>query len=83
MRTRAFVSLVGVGALGQVFSAQSHLANNDVGVGNVFLFWGLYRPVVRKGRGPSLVMRGTGCLAGYRSMRETRTLRSMRRGLET
>jgi hypothetical protein len=31
------------GALGQVSAAQSHLSNNDVGAGDVFLFWGLFR----------------------------------------
>lgn len=35
------------GALGQVSAAQSHLSNNDVGRGDVFLFWGLYQPAVR------------------------------------
>ena len=33
------------GSLGQVSRAQSHLANHDVGVGDLFLFWGLFRPV--------------------------------------
>jgi len=40
------------GALGQVSAAQSHLSNNDVGSGDVFLFWGLYRPAVRSQKGP-------------------------------
>lgn len=35
------------GALGQVSAAQSHLLNSGVGQGDVFLFWGLYRPAVR------------------------------------
>lgn len=35
------------GALGQVGAAQSHLANHDVGPGDVFLFWGLFRPLTR------------------------------------
>ncbi len=39
------------GALGQVSAAQSHLSNNGVGRGDVFLFWGLYRPVVRSRAG--------------------------------
>jgi Nucleotide modification associated domain 3 len=39
------------GALGQVFAAQSHLSNNDVGIGDVFLFWGLYQPAVRSQTG--------------------------------
>lgn len=39
------------GALGQVSTAQSHLLNNDVGQGDLFLFWGLYRPVVRSQTG--------------------------------
>jgi hypothetical protein len=30
------------GALGQIGSAQSHLANNGVGPGDIFLFWGLF-----------------------------------------
>ncbi len=33
------------GSLGQVSAAQSHLGNQDVGPGDIFLFWGLYRPV--------------------------------------
>ena len=33
------------GALGQVGAAQSHLAGQDVGEGDLFLFWGLFRPV--------------------------------------
>lgn len=33
------------GALGQVSTAQAHLANNEVGPGDLFLFWGLFRPV--------------------------------------
>lgn len=40
------------GALGQVSAAQSHLSNNRVGVGDVFLFWGLYRPAGRSQNGP-------------------------------
>lgn len=39
------------GALGQVSAAQSHLSNNGVGGGDVFLFWGLYRPAVRRQAG--------------------------------
>jgi len=35
------------GALGQVSAAQSHLSNNGVGVGDVFLFWGLFRSAAR------------------------------------
>jgi hypothetical protein len=35
------------GALGQVSAAQSHLSNNGVGVGDLFLFWGLFRPAAR------------------------------------
>jgi hypothetical protein len=31
------------GALGQVSSALSHLRNHNVGAGDLFLFWGLYR----------------------------------------
>jgi hypothetical protein len=38
-------------ALGQVSAAQSHLSNNDVGQGDVFLFWGLYRCAVRSPTG--------------------------------
>ena len=37
------------GALGQVGAAQSHLANQGVGTGDVFLFWGLFRAVRRSG----------------------------------
>jgi hypothetical protein len=36
------------GALGQVAAAQAHLANQRVGAGDVFLFWGLFRPVERR-----------------------------------
>jgi len=39
------------GALGQVSAAQSHLSNNSVGRGDVFLFWGLYRPASRSQSG--------------------------------
>lgn len=35
------------GALGQVSSALSHLRNQRVGPGDLFLFWGLYRPAER------------------------------------
>ena len=35
------------GALGQVSSALSHLRNQRVGAGDLFLFWGLYRPAQR------------------------------------
>lgn len=35
------------GALGQVSSALSHLHNQSVGEGDLFLFWGLYRQVER------------------------------------
>ena len=33
------------GSLGQVSTAQGHLGNQNVGPGDIFLFWGLYRPV--------------------------------------
>lgn len=39
------------GALGQVSAAQSHLSNNGVGQGDLFVFWGLYRPAVRSQTG--------------------------------
>ena len=39
------------GALGQVSTAQTHLANNDVGTGDLFLFWGLFRAAARSGGG--------------------------------
>ena len=39
------------GALGQVSAAQSHLSNNGVGPGDIFLFWGFYRPAVRRQSG--------------------------------
>ncbi len=32
------------GSLGQVSAAASHLANQNVGPGDLFLFWGLFRP---------------------------------------
>ncbi len=35
------------GSLGQVGAAQSHLANQAVGRDDVFVFWGLFRPVER------------------------------------
>jgi Nucleotide modification associated domain 3 len=38
------------GALGQVGAAQGHLANQGVGAGDLFLFWGLFRPVRFAGR---------------------------------
>lgn len=37
------------GALGQVSSSLSHLRNQSVGAGDLFLFWGLYRPVANVG----------------------------------
>ena len=37
------------GTLGQVGAAQSHLDNNQVGLGDLFLFWGLFRPVSPNG----------------------------------
>src|SRR5690349_7188978 len=37
-------------ALGQVSSAQGHLANQGVGIGDVFIFWGLFREVERDSR---------------------------------
>lgn len=36
------------GALGQVAQAQKHLSNQGVGPGDLFLFWGLFRPVRRQ-----------------------------------
>lgn len=36
------------GSLGQVSSAQGHLERNGVGLGDLFLFWGLFRPADRK-----------------------------------
>lgn len=38
------------GSLGQVSSAAGHLAKNGVGPGDLFLFWGLFRPAERKQR---------------------------------
>ncbi|MBN8957102.1 MAG: hypothetical protein J0H17_11115, partial [Rhizobiales bacterium] len=38
------------GALGQVGAAQSHLSNEGVSVGDLFLFWGLFRHAERKNR---------------------------------
>ena len=38
------------GALGQAGAAQSHLANAGVNVGDLFLFWGLYRHAERRDR---------------------------------
>ena len=35
------------GSLGQVGAARSHLVNQGVGRGDVFVFWGLFRPVER------------------------------------
>ena len=37
------------GSLGQVSAAQSHLSNNGIGPGDVFLFWGLFRRASRAG----------------------------------
>jgi hypothetical protein len=39
------------GSLGQVSTAQTHLANNLVTAGDLFLFWGLYRTANRIGGG--------------------------------
>lgn len=39
------------GAFGQVGAAQSHLSNHSVGSGDLFLFWGLFRPVARSASG--------------------------------
>ena len=39
------------GTLGQNGAAQTHLSNRGVGVGDLFLFFGLFRPVERKGAG--------------------------------
>jgi putative DNA base modification enzyme with NMAD domain len=38
------------GALGQVSAAQGHLANQRVQPGDLFIFWGLFRPVEHDGR---------------------------------
>lgn len=38
------------GALGQTSAAQAHLANQGVQPGDLFVFWGLFRPVARDGR---------------------------------
>jgi len=38
------------GALGQVGAAQSHLSNEGVSVGDLFLFWGLFRHAEQKNR---------------------------------
>lgn len=37
------------GALGQVSSAQGHLANQSVGAGDLFIFWGLFQTVKHDG----------------------------------
>jgi hypothetical protein len=37
------------GALGQVSAAQKHLANQGVQPGDLFIFWGLFRPVKHDG----------------------------------
>lgn len=39
------------GALGQVGAAQSHLANNEITTGDIFLFWGLFREARHDGNG--------------------------------
>ena len=39
------------GALGQVSTAQTHLANNSIAPGDLFLFWGLYRAASRNAAG--------------------------------
>ena len=39
------------GAFGQVGAAQSHLRNQGVQTGDLFLFWGLFRPVSRTSAG--------------------------------
>lgn len=35
------------GALGQISAAQGHLRNQGIGKGDLFLFWGLFQPVVK------------------------------------
>lgn len=39
------------GALGQVSTAQTHLANHRIAAGDLFLFWGLFRTAIRNGAG--------------------------------
>ena len=39
------------GAFGQVGAAQSHLRNQGIQAGDLFLFWGLFRPVSRMSAG--------------------------------
>lgn len=38
------------GSLGQVADAQSHLENNGIKSGDLFIFWGLFQPVEHRGR---------------------------------
>ncbi len=38
------------GSLGQVSAAQGHLANQQIRPGDLFVFWGLFRPVEYSGR---------------------------------
>ena len=38
------------GSLGQVGAAQGHLSNQGIREGDLFLFWGLFRPVCRSSR---------------------------------
>jgi len=38
------------GAFGQIGAAQAHLHNNKIAPGDLFLFWGLFRPAERNGR---------------------------------
>lgn len=38
------------GALGQVAAAQGHLAKQGIQPGDLFIFWGLFRPVKHEGR---------------------------------
>lgn len=38
------------GALGQIGAAQAHLSNNKIAPGDLFLFWGLFRPAERQER---------------------------------
>ena len=53
------------GALGQVAAARAHLSNQQVGSGDLFLFWGLFRPVERRDRGWQYVSRPIHAVFGW------------------
>jgi hypothetical protein len=54
------------GSLGQVSAAQRHLANQRIQPGDLFIFWGLFRPVEYDGRWKFVGRQSIGFGAGYK-----------------